>query len=166
MEDYSKKSWHLEVAEAARQTPNLIPDDIVFQFKRRQPYRFHKKQVLKLQNIEKPPIVHTRNEKQFRVRSETSCRARPTKSNHFSSNSSRNSDNTSKIEKRSLKLLQEIDQIFGKENNLRKVFTPCEYSKEDQQEICQDFKDLSTKISRLSKGRAPLSNLRIEMYKK
>ena len=166
MENLSK-NWHLEIAQAARLTPNLIPDDIVFQFKRRQPFKFHKKPTVRIQHIDKPPIAHTRIEKQFRIRSETNCRSRPSSNCSYirdsSSDSRRNSEHTNKIEKMSLKLLQEIDSIIGKENNLRNVFTPCEYSNEDKQEVCQDFKDLSRQISKINKGRAPLSNLRVEL---
>ena len=116
MENLSK-NWHLEIAQAARLTPNLIPDDIVFQFKRRQPFKFHKKPTVRIQHIDKPPIAHTRIEKQFRIRSETNCRSRPSSNCSYirdsSSDSRRNSEHTNKIEKMSLKLLQEIEEAEG-----------------------------------------------------
>jgi len=164
-----KKSWHLEIAEATKLKPNLIPHDIVFQFKKHQPYRFHRKPESQLRNYDKPPVAHTRVEKEFRVRSETSCRTRPMSQckvlRDSSANSNRSPTNTSKIEKTSLKLLQEIDSILHKEN-LRPVFTPTIYTSENNEEVRQDFKHLSRRITKINKGRIPMSNLRVDMYKK
>lgn len=167
--DRQKKSWHLEIAEATRMKPNLIPDDIVFQFNKRQPFKFNDKPGSKMRLVEKPPIAHTRVERAFKIRTENSCRSRASSQckgyRDSSENSERTTVNTSSIEKISMKLLQEIDVLLYKEN-LRPVFTPALYTSENHEEVRKDFKHLSRRITKISKGRVPLSNLKADIYKK
>lgn len=167
--DRPKKSWHLEIAEATRMKPNLIPDDIVFQFNKHQPFKFNAKPESRMRFVEKPPIAHTRVERQFKIRTESSCRSRASSQckgyRDSSENSERASVNTSSIEKVSLKLLQEIDSLLYKEN-LRPAFTPALYTSENHEEVRKDFKHLSRRITKMNKGRVPLLNLKVDIYKK
>ena len=171
MESYIKKSWHLEALENIKQNPSLMSDDFFFEFRRRQPFKFTEKSDSRVIKAEKPPKSHSRFEKEFKIRPLSRIQSRPSsqcsvrKCSESTDNSFKKDLDTSKIEKTSAKILKELSFLLNKEN-IRDNSTPTDFSCVEMNEFCKDYKRVSQKISRISRGRVPLKNLKVEMYRK
>ena len=167
-----KKNWHTEIAQATRLNPNLIPVDLFFQFKKNQPYKLKKIATVKSGNIDKPPLAHTHISREFIPRPHSTLLLRPSSQCSGTrlpelndSNVSKSSLDTYKIEKNREKILNEIGQLLNKEN-IENTFTPKELSWREKSEACKEYRHVSQKISRFSRGRIPLRNIKVEMYRK
>ena len=172
MEYSNKRSWHLEIAEATKLKPHLVSNDIFFQFKRNQPFQLKKTTDKVAKKYDKPPRVHTHYTREFslrpsthiRLRPDSQCSGRKITENNDSFNSKSSLD-TYKIEKNSAKILHELGRLFDKENR-DGALTPTDLSWKEKADACKEYRHVSQRISMISRGRIPLKNIKVEMYRK
>ena len=146
----------------------MIPKDIFFQFKKHQPFKFSKPLKSQKKIIQKPPRTHTHIAKEYPQESLGKKNYRPSSQcssyrvGDFFDFPAKSSVNTSKIEKTSEKILSELDFLLDKEN--RYSITPV--TTKEKEELCKEYKHVSQRISSINRGRVPLKNIKVEMYRK
>jgi hypothetical protein len=148
----AKKSWHQELALATKLKPNRIPQDIFFQFTRRQPYDISKNSYKRTFSTMCPDPLEPSNKENQRLKNKKNSRP-ASRNNQFETfdncffYNKDASDLESKILKKKKTIVNELQVMFEKNKSDKKKY----FGLDNPDEEFKSYRSVSDRIVILTK---------------